>query len=219
MRLVVPILLIVAFVPASLLLGGLTMTQEGLAFSGAVAAGLFGTAGILFPGASRFTSPAEVLRHDVRKRLYAALQEGAGATLTQLTTRLDLTATNTLWHLRKLEQANLVRTRRFHGTNLYYVVEGGVQQRAMTVRVAVLAVENARDIVRHVVENPGVHQRELARAIGVNPGTIRWHVRKLIDAGVLVEEPRGATRAYYATDDGRAALGHTVHVPASSAQA
>lgn len=207
MRLVVPLLLIVAFVPASLLIGGIAMTQEGMAFGGAIAAGLFGTAGFLVPGASRFASPAEVLQHDVRKRIYATLQEGAGATLTQLTTRLGLTATNTLWHLRKLEQANLVRTRRFHGSTLYYVVEGGVQQRTLTVCVAALSVGNARDILHHVLQNPGVHQRELARAIGVNPGTIRWHVRKLIDAGVLTEEPRGSTRAYFATEAGRSALG------------
>lgn len=172
-----------------------------------VAVGLAGVAlaGLLLGGA-RFVTPAEVLQNDVRQRIYAHLKARVGANLKQVTDDLHLTTTNAIWHLRKLEEAGLIHSRRFNGYKVFYPAEGGVEARRMSLGKTALANDNAQEVFEHVVANPGTHQREIARALGVNHGTVRWHLKKLMHAELVVETRRGKASSYEPTTIGLAAL-------------
>jgi predicted transcriptional regulator len=172
-----------------------------------VAAGLAGllAAGLFFGGA-RFVTPAEVLQNGVRQRIYAYLKERVGANLKQVTDDLQLTTTNAIWHLRKLEEAGLIHSRRFNGYKVFYPAEGGVEARRLSLGKTALANGNAQEVFEHVVANPGTHQREIARALGVNHGTVRWHLKKLMHAELIVETRRGKASVYEPTPMGTAAL-------------
>lgn len=172
-----------------------------------IAVGLAGLASAgLFFGGARFVTPAEVLQNDVRQRIFAYLRERVGANLKQLTDDLHLTTTNAIWHLRKLEEAGLIHSRRFNGYKVFYPAEGGVEARKMSLGKTALANDNAQEVFEHVVANPGTHQREIARALGVNHGTVRWHLKKLMHAELIVETRRGKASAYEPTPIGLSAL-------------
>jgi predicted transcriptional regulator len=185
--------------------------QEGLQLPWLTAAGValglasFAAAALFFGGA-RFVTPAEVLQNDVRRRIFAYLKERVGANLKQVTDDLALTTTNAIWHLRKLEEAGLIHSRRFNGYKVFYPAEGGVEARRMSLGKTALSNGNAQDVFEHVVANPGTHQREIARALGVNHGTVRWHLKKLMHAELIVETRRGKASAYEPTAMGLAAL-------------
>jgi predicted transcriptional regulator len=167
-----------------------------------------GVGALLFVGRTRYASREAVLENDVRGRIYAYLQQRVGANLKQITDELALTTTNAIWHLRKLEDAGLVRSRRFSGFKVFYPAEGGVEARRLSLSMTALANSNAKEVLEYVLANPGTHQREIARALSVNHGTVRWHLKKLRTAELLTEIKRGKTSAYYVTDGGRAALEH-----------
>jgi len=177
----------------------LAFAGAGMAVAGLVAAGFF------FGGA-RFVTPAEVLQNDVRQRIYGYLKERVGANLKQVTDDLALTTTNAIWHLRKLEEAGLIHSRRFNGYKVFYPAEGGVEARKLSLGKTALANGNAQEVFEHVVANPGTHQREIARALGVNHGTVRWHLKKLIYAELVVETRRGKASSYEPTVMGMSAL-------------
>jgi predicted transcriptional regulator len=164
-----------------------------------------GTAAFFFGGA-RFVTPAEVLENDVRQQIYAYLKQSVGANLKQLTDDLHLTTTNAIWHLRKLEEAGLIHSRRFNGYKVFYPAEGGVEARRLSLGKTALQNENAQEVFEHVVLNPGTHQREIARALGVNHGTVRWHLKKLLHAELIVETRRGKAASYEPTEMGLSAL-------------
>ena len=168
--------------------------------------GLASLAGAALWLGTRFRDTEDILRHDVRSKLYAYIQAHVGASLKEVTDDLALSTTNAVWHLRKLEEAGLVRSRKFNGAKVYYPTSGGVAARDLSIAGAALTNGNARTIMQFVQEHPGVHQREVARLLAVNHGTVRWHLKKLLAAGLLEEERLPGSTSYRVTGLGADAL-------------
>ncbi|HEV8360349.1 MAG TPA: helix-turn-helix domain-containing protein [Candidatus Thermoplasmatota archaeon] len=193
---------------------GATYLVAGLAGFGALA-------GLAVWGGTRFRGTEEILEHEVRSAIYAYVQEHVGASLKDITDHLGLSTTNAVWHLRKLEEGGLVRGRKFNGAKIYYPTSGGVQARNLSMASAALTNGNARTILAFIHAHPGAHQREVARLLDVNHGTVRWHLRKLRDAELLEERRTGASATYHATTLGAEALqvvqARTAAAPAAQA--
>lgn len=181
--------------------GGAAFGALALMGLGAAAVGF-----ALFQGGARFVTPAEVLQNGVRQQMFAYLKRTVGANLKQLTDDLRLTTTNAIWHLRKLEEAGLIHSRRFNGYKVFYPAEGGIEARRISLGRTALQNENAQEVFEHVVAHPGTHQREIARALGVNHGTVRWHLKKLLSAELITETRQGKAASYVPTTIGLQAL-------------
>ena len=166
----------------------------------AVAATLF------FLGGAKFVNSGNVLENDARRSIFEYIQQHPGVHLRAAATALSLSTTNVLWHLRKLEDANLVTSKKFEGYKVFYPVEGGVETKKRAIAASVLRNDNAQGILEYVSANPSAHQREIARALGVNHGTIRWHLRKLEEAGLVTPMKREHTTHYYVSDLGNEAM-------------
>jgi predicted transcriptional regulator len=177
------------------LTGGLVL-GVGLALV-AVAASLF------FLGGAKFVNSGNVLENDARRSIFEYIQQHPGVHLRAAATALDLSTTNVLWHLRKLEDANLVTSKKFEGYKVFYPVEGGVETKRKAIAASVLKNDNAQQILQYVTANPSAHQREIARALGVNHGTVRWHLRKLEEAELVTPVRKEHTTHYYVSE-----LGH-----------
>ena len=200
-------------------LGAIGAGLPTFAVAGLAVAGLAALTGAFFMGGARFVTPAEVLENDVRAGIYTYLKQSVGANLKQVTDELRLTTTNAIWHLRKLEEAGLIHSRRFNGYKVFYPAEGGVEARRLSLGKTALANANAQEVFEHVVAHPGTHQREIARALGVNHGTVRWHLKKLMDAELIVETRKGKASAYEPTAMGMQALRSVQGVPTPTAPA
>ena len=81
---------------------------------------------LLFHGGVKYVTPENVLDTEIRKHLYDYIDESPGSHLREIARELDLKPSNAAWHLRKLEQTNLVRSRFIGGKKVYYLVEGGI---------------------------------------------------------------------------------------------
>lgn len=157
---------------------------------------------LLFLGGTKFVNSENVLDSEARRTIFTYIREHPGTHLRATAQALDLSTTNVLWHLRKLESANLVNSRKFEGYKLFYPTEGGLESRRRAIALAVLKNENARDILKHIAQFPNAHQREIARALDVNHGTIRWHLRKLNEADLLVQLKKEHTSNYWLSEYG-----------------
>ncbi|HWG92151.1 MAG TPA: winged helix-turn-helix transcriptional regulator [Candidatus Thermoplasmatota archaeon] len=172
-------------------------------------AGVVGVAGITLAAlaassilGTKFVNSENVLDNPARRSIFDYIKENPGAHLRATATALSLSTTNVLWHLRKLEAANLVTSKKFEGYKVFYPVEGGVETRRRALAASVLKNENAREILEYICANPSAHQREVARALNVNHGTIRWHLRKLNEVGLVVLVKKEHTIQYYLSDLG-----------------
>lgn len=154
-------------------------------------------------GGIKYVTPENVLDTEVRKNLYSYIEEYPGSHLREIARELELKPSNAAWHLRKLEQTNLVRSRDIGGKKVYYLVEGGVEARKEAIAEAILKNENARKIMNYLVDNPGKHLLEIANALQLNHHTVKWHIKKMFLAELIDgDTSNSAYPVYYPTETG-----------------
>ena len=181
------------------------MPTIGIAIAIAVAAITMLT--FAFAGGIKYVTPENVLDTDVRKNLYQYIDDYPGSHLREIARELDLKPSNAAWHLRKLEQTNLVRSRSIGGKRVYYLVEGGIEARKEAIAEAVLRNQNARDIMLYLQDNPGKHLLEIAHALNLNHHTVKWHIKKMYMAELIDgDTSNSAYPVYYPTEIGTQAL-------------
>jgi len=158
-------------------------------------------------GGVKYVTPENVLDTEVRKTLYEYIDEYPGSHLREIARELDLKPSNAAWHLRKLEQTNLVRSRVIGGKKVYYLVEGGVEARKEAIAEAILRNKNARIIMEYLNKNPGKHLLEIANALKLNHHTVKWHIKKMYMAELIDgDTSHSAYPVYYPTEIGAQAL-------------
>lgn len=167
----------------------------------------------------KYVTPENVLDTEIRKNLYEYIDECPGSHLREIARELDLKPSNAAWHLRKLEQTNLVRSRHIGGKKVYYLVEGGIESRKQAIAEAILRNKNARDIMQYLYERPGKHLLEIAHALELNHHVVKWHINKMYLAELIDgDTSNSAYPVYYPTEIGIGALenftGYT-HKPAA----
>ena len=154
-------------------------------------------------GGIKYVTADNVLDTEVRKNLYEYIDNYPGSHLREIARELDLKPSNAAWHLRKLEQTNLVRSREIGGKKVYYLVEGGVEARKEAVAESVLRNKNARIILDYLKKNPGKHLLEIANALNLNHHTVKWHIKKMYLAELIEgDTSNSAYPVYYPTDMG-----------------
>ncbi len=172
----------------------------GVGIGGVGLAALAGIAYYLGIGGLRHVDKHNVLEHPMRKSLLEVVESEPGVHLRELATRHGTAVTNTQWHLRKLEMAGLVKTQKVQGRRLYYPTAGGAQAKQVAVQNAAVQNPNARRILDYLQTRPGTNQRSLAEALEMNPGTVRWHLRKMEAAGMVKCIPDGTQSCYFPLD-------------------
>jgi predicted transcriptional regulator len=155
----------------------------------------------------KYVTPDNVLDTEVRKNLYQYIDECPGSHLREIARELDLKPSNAAWHLRKLEQTNLVRSRLIGGKKVYYLVEGGIESRKRAIADSILRNENAFNIMKFLYDNPGRHLLEIAHALDLNHHVVKWHIKKMYMAELVEgDTTNSAYPVYYPTEIGAEAL-------------
>ena len=158
-------------------------------------------------GGIKYVTADNVLDTEVRKNLYEYIDEYPGSHLREIARELDLKPSNAAWHLRKLEQTNLVRSRVIGGKKVFYLVEGGIIARKEAIAESILRNKNAREIMIYLQENPGKHLLEIAHALDLNHHTVKWHIKKMYMAELIDgDTSNSAYPVYYPTEMGNNVL-------------
>jgi predicted transcriptional regulator len=162
---------------------------------------------ILTFGGIKYVTPENVLDTTVRKSLYEYIDEYPGSHLREIARELNLKPSNAAWHLRKLEQTNLIRSRAIGGKKVFYLVEGGIETRREAVAESILRNKNAYDIMYYLTNNPGKHLLEIAHSLDLNHHTVKWHIKKMYMAELIEgDTSNSAYPVYYATEIGNQAI-------------
>lgn len=175
-----------------------------LAGAAGTAASLLGVLG--FALVTRYISPKEALKNPQRAMLYGFIRATPGAHLKQLSEEFNMKTSSILWHVRKLESADLVKSERANGFRVFYPVEGGIEAKKLSRAITALQNENARAIHDLIERRPGLPVKEAAERLDVHPGTVRWHLRKLREFGCVEELVRDDGSLFYPTPLGKKAM-------------
>jgi len=186
--------------------------QDALVVAGLASAAVAGIGLAGFALVSRYISPKEALKNPQRAMLYGFVKGNPGVHLKRLSEEFHMKTSSILWHIRKLECAELVRSDRANGFRVFYPTEGGVEVRNVSRAVTALQNANAFALFGQLERTPGAGASPLADALGMHAGTARWHLKKLKEFGLVEEIPAADGARYLPTP-----LGRKAHASLSSA--
>jgi predicted transcriptional regulator len=165
---------------------------------------------------TRYISPKEALKNPQRAMLYGFVRGNPGVHLKKLSEEFAMKTSSILWHVRKLESAELVRSERANGFRVFYPVEGGIEMKRVSRAITALQNANARILFETLERRGGVSPGQLATRLAIHTGTVRWHLRKLREFGLIEELVRDEGSQVFATPLGRKALQTLVGTPVDS---
>ena len=145
-----------------------------------------------------------LLLHPFRKELYEVLCSNPGTYLLELVDILESPLGTLTWHLRILEREGLVKSIKFAGKRLYYPKMLRSQEAEMA--YLTMRSDTAQKVFAFVVNNSGCYQEQMAESLGVHHDTIRWHVSRMEEVGLIKVVREGRKKRHHLADLGEALL-------------
>jgi DNA-binding transcriptional ArsR family regulator len=137
-------------------------------------------------GYSRHDS--DPLEHDVRARVYDLVRESPGTYPAAIVDRLGVSRSTVRYHLRVLEDEDLVSEQAVDGRRRYVAAEATAAERTLA---AVDDGSTAGAVVEALARDGPATVSELAERLDRSPGTVTHHLNRLEDAGVVDRERDG----------------------------
>ena len=129
-----------------------------------------------------------------RDRIYQYITNNPACHLRKIGKDLDLAMGHTQYHLKTLEKADLIKSRRIGVFRRYYTVS--IFGERLESLLAILRQEVPRDIIIFLIENPRATQADIAKHKGFSAPTINWHMSRLIEIGLINSHKQGKFLKY-----------------------
>ena len=143
------------------------------------------------------TDNLSLLLHPVRRKIYSILAENPGSYFFNIAKFLELPQGTLNWHLKRLEEDNLIKSIKYAGKRIYY--PAGLRSAEAERIFTVLRPPTANKIFTYVLNQPGSFQSQIAQGIipPVHHDTVRYHLTRLEDVGLIETKRSGRTVQIY----------------------
>jgi DNA-binding transcriptional ArsR family regulator len=135
--------------------------------------------------------------HPIRRNIFRVVSERPGNYFFDIANALELPQGTAFWHLKKLEEAGLVKSLRFAGKRIYY--SAGLRGETVEKAFVVLKSSATQAVFQYIVNNEGCYQAKIADALKNHHDTIRHHINRLEEAGLIMSYREGRN-VYYKLD-------------------
>lgn len=129
-----------------------------------------------------------------QQRVYDYILTHPGIHLRKISRELNLAIGDVQYHLHRLERSGIIASKRrgiyrfFYPSTLF-----GEHQSDL---LGLLWQETPREILLNLIEIPDLSQEELARVAGLSQPTISWHMKRLVDLGIVERRQRKKSVTY-----------------------
>jgi DNA-binding transcriptional ArsR family regulator len=132
-----------------------------------------------------------LLLHPLRRKIYSILAENPGSYFFDLAKYLELPQGTLNWHLKRLEEDQLIKSLKYAGKRIYY--PAGLRSAEAERIFAVLRPKTAKKIFNFVLNNPGAFQSQIAQGIipSVHHDTVRYHLNRLENVNLVTTKRVG----------------------------
>ena len=142
--------------------------------------------------------------HPLRAAILAEVADRPGQTASALAIRLGSDWKTVAHHARVLTELGHLDERVDNGRRLFFPREGSPETKGV---LAAASAHTAARVLGRVLERPGVTVPELGAGLGVPESTLRWHVQRLRERGLVARAGAGLTVPPSAREHVRDALG------------
>jgi predicted transcriptional regulator len=127
-------------------------------------------------------------------RVLQYIQENPGCHLRQVKRDLILAMGTIQYHLNLLEKQGKISSER-HNLHKYYFPIGLFEQNERDI-LKILNQETAREILLIILEKKNPTQTDIASIIKISSASVNWHIKRLIELGLILEQKDGKFKRY-----------------------
>jgi len=139
------------------------------------------------------SNQAEVLDLESRRKIYELVRQHAGGHMREIQRASGLSFGMISYHLSYLVKYNLIKEEKDGNYVRYYPVSIDIKDEKL---LALLRQRSVRTILLIVVLHEGCSHQEISTGVGLSLSTTTWHLKKLIDNGVVVSDKKIKGKAY-----------------------
>lgn len=140
------------------------------------------------------TADLEQVDDSRRIQILEFIKSNPGTHLRRIRRELNLAMGVLQYHLYKLEKdQSIISQRRGLYKRFYSKTDFGAEEREI---LSVLSQETERDLLLYLLRTPDATQKELSEFARISPSSTSWHMKRLVQAG-LVEARHQGSYVYY----------------------
>lgn len=136
------------------------------------------------------------MRHPLRKRIRAIIQQSPGILAQDLADQLDCKRGTVRHHLARMREAGVIRVVAMRQRSHLFLSSTTPQDRRA---LSVLQRGRTWDLARQVARNPGQPQRDLTESLHMTRKVLRKYVDRLLERGLIREVDNPPFRTYFPT--------------------
>ncbi|NPA76431.1 MAG: winged helix-turn-helix transcriptional regulator [Candidatus Diapherotrites archaeon] len=140
----------------------------------------------------------ELLLLDTRQRILEAIYRKPGLHFRELARATGLATGQLEYHIYRLEKAGLIRAEKDGKYTRYYPPMD--YEESVKEVLKLLNRPRVKEILEFVAENEPARTEDISKYVGLSQSATLWHLRKLVDAGVLAESKDGREKRYSLTN-------------------
>lgn len=138
-----------------------------------------------------------------QRRILEFITAHPGVHLREVCRALALAMGDVQYHVRRLERDGRITTAR-RGLYKFFYPAGLFGERQREV-LSMLSLETPRELLLSIIERPESTQVELAAATGVSQPTVSWHLKRLVELGIVGRHQEGRVVTYTVAGSGEIA--------------
>ena len=141
----------------------------------------------------------EVLENENRDNIISLILETPGIHFNELMRKTKLSPGNLVWHLDILEKYRIIEKKRFEHYIVYfpYYQKNPISNLDLKLQKSELTLK----VLEMIKKEPGTWNSVITKKLKINRKTIEYHIKKLIDLGVIYTEKKGSKKNLFLKSD------------------
>jgi predicted transcriptional regulator len=136
---------------------------------------------------------------DTRRQIFNTIVKYPGLHERELARKQDMSLSTLDYHLHYLEKRDLIVSRKDGRYTRYFATRKVGQQDKKI--IAILRQKTPRAIVLHLLTNQNSIHKEIAEGVSKSPSTVSFHLKKMVDVGIVEAISLGRETAYHLTNE------------------
>ncbi|MDG6915412.1 MAG: winged helix-turn-helix transcriptional regulator [Nitrososphaerota archaeon] len=129
-----------------------------------------------------------------QRRILEFIAARPGVHLREICRSLGLAMGDVQYHLRRLERDRRITSTRRGLYKFFYPADlFGEKQREV---LSVLGLDTQRELLLDIIRSPGTTQEALVASAGLSQATVSWHLKRLVDLGIVERGQQGRLSTY-----------------------
>lgn len=138
----------------------------------------------------------DYLALETRKKIYELISSSPGLHKREIARELNMSLSTVDYHLHYMEKKRLLSVKH-DGKYKRYFVADTAQTAAEDKRIMpLLRQETPRRIILFLLQHPESIHKDVCHHVKKAPSTVSFHIKKLVEAGIVEEISRGKEKAY-----------------------